>query len=237
MIRIECDDCFREYKLKPELAGKRIRCKECGSVISVPAENSRAAGNTAAQTYRQPSGPTQKRPKPKPSGDFDDEDDFNDDYGEDFSPRAPTKLPPITGGRKKKSSGPSEKTRQQKDPQKEESKIYLIAGAITALVIGLPILILFVIGFTNESIAEGVGMTILCIGGIELLLGFGWLNYVIIDEDPVNKFFLRFVPFYAFYFIITRIEETKWILVLWATGIPVIIVALIYLNTQAPGWR
>lgn len=34
-IAISCQ-CGHQYKLKAELAGKRIRCKECGSILNVP---------------------------------------------------------------------------------------------------------------------------------------------------------------------------------------------------------
>lgn len=36
MIALDCPSCFRQYKLKPEFAGRKIRCKECGEPIAVP---------------------------------------------------------------------------------------------------------------------------------------------------------------------------------------------------------
>lgn len=40
MIHISCPQCAKAYRVKPELAGKKIRCKDCQTVMSVPAETS-----------------------------------------------------------------------------------------------------------------------------------------------------------------------------------------------------
>lgn len=37
MAAIQCPSCQKEYRWKPELAGRRVKCK-CGTVISVPAK-------------------------------------------------------------------------------------------------------------------------------------------------------------------------------------------------------
>ena len=36
-IAISCKDCGRDYRLKDELAGKKIKCKDCGATVAVPA--------------------------------------------------------------------------------------------------------------------------------------------------------------------------------------------------------
>lgn len=36
-ISVSCDECFQEYRLNESLAGKKVKCKECGAVIKVPA--------------------------------------------------------------------------------------------------------------------------------------------------------------------------------------------------------
>ncbi|MDB5388275.1 MAG: hypothetical protein JWM11_3921 [Planctomycetaceae bacterium] len=35
-ISVSCDECFQEYQLNNSLAGKKVKCKECGAVIKVP---------------------------------------------------------------------------------------------------------------------------------------------------------------------------------------------------------
>jgi ribosomal protein S27E len=33
---IDCAECSKRYQIKPILAGKKVRCKECGETISIP---------------------------------------------------------------------------------------------------------------------------------------------------------------------------------------------------------
>jgi predicted Zn finger-like uncharacterized protein len=40
VIHITCPQCSKAYRVKPELAGKKIRCKDCQTVMPVPAEAS-----------------------------------------------------------------------------------------------------------------------------------------------------------------------------------------------------
>ncbi len=35
-IEFECPECSRKYRVKDELAGRKVSCKDCGSRISVP---------------------------------------------------------------------------------------------------------------------------------------------------------------------------------------------------------
>ncbi len=36
-INVTCDECFFDYTVKDQFAGKRIKCKECGAAIRIPA--------------------------------------------------------------------------------------------------------------------------------------------------------------------------------------------------------
>ena len=35
-IHVSCEECFYDYSVKDQLAGKRIKCKECGAAIRIP---------------------------------------------------------------------------------------------------------------------------------------------------------------------------------------------------------
>src|SRR5262245_38895499 len=35
-IEIHCQQCNKRYRVKPDLAGKRVRCANCGGAVSVP---------------------------------------------------------------------------------------------------------------------------------------------------------------------------------------------------------
>ncbi|MDA0833226.1 MAG: hypothetical protein O2955_06745 [Planctomycetota bacterium] len=41
-IQVKCPQCSKEYRLKDELAGKKIRCKECETSFAVPARKKKA---------------------------------------------------------------------------------------------------------------------------------------------------------------------------------------------------
>jgi len=36
MVEVSCPSCQKEYKVKPEAAGKKFRCKSCQTVVTVP---------------------------------------------------------------------------------------------------------------------------------------------------------------------------------------------------------
>ncbi|MEX0725660.1 MAG: hypothetical protein WD065_05295 [Planctomycetaceae bacterium] len=42
-IQVKCPKCSKEYRLKDEMAGKKIRCKECETSIAVPAPKKKKA--------------------------------------------------------------------------------------------------------------------------------------------------------------------------------------------------
>lgn len=103
-IATSCEDCGRDYTVKDELAGKKIKCKDCGAILVVPA--ARKSGSA-------PAAP-KKRPPPKKaesdddfldaldSGKFEDESDEDEEL--DDLPRRPSSRKPAVKAKKKKSS-------------------------------------------------------------------------------------------------------------------------------------
>ena len=119
-IDVECPGCSKKYRLKDELAGKQIACKDCGKKIPIP-----AAGGGAKTVAKQPAGKpgaavkkNVKKPPAEPSDDpfgdlppmdqwedlpeedEDDEDDDDDDRAKKkkkakaaAEEKAPDKLP------------------------------------------------------------------------------------------------------------------------------------------------
>lgn len=41
-IQFQCSGCFRQYSVNESFAGKKIRCKDCGVVVQVPAAEEEA---------------------------------------------------------------------------------------------------------------------------------------------------------------------------------------------------
>src|SRR3954447_10750521 len=40
-ITVECNSCGKQYSADPTMAGKRVKCKQCGNVFSIPQFNDR----------------------------------------------------------------------------------------------------------------------------------------------------------------------------------------------------
>ena len=59
-IQIACQSCSKRYRVKDELAGATLRCKECGSVITVPRGSAQGKGRKSPPS--QPASPA-ARPK------------------------------------------------------------------------------------------------------------------------------------------------------------------------------
>lgn len=43
-IQVTCDSCFMNYQLKDELAGRKVRCKQCKEIIEVPRPGAKRVG-------------------------------------------------------------------------------------------------------------------------------------------------------------------------------------------------
>ena len=113
-IPVQCPACLKEYGLRDDLEGKRVRCKECGENISVP--RLRTISGNAAETARRAttkSTPAKPKPttKPKPAATrhndddlvLEDDDEFEDEIGEpDEYESVPRRRSPATKHRKQK---------------------------------------------------------------------------------------------------------------------------------------
>ncbi|MCX7421199.1 MAG: hypothetical protein NT013_16880 [Planctomycetia bacterium] len=81
-IPVQCPACLKEYGLRDELAGKRVRCKECGENISVPLLRT-MDNNDAEPSLVKPKPTTKPKPVAKKHNDDDlvlDDDDDIDNY-------------------------------------------------------------------------------------------------------------------------------------------------------------
>lgn len=89
-ISVSCPDCGKQINAPAELAGKKIKCKECGAVFPVKAPAAAKAKKAAAKEAK-PAKEKQAAAKAKKS-DLDDEDDGPASYGvthEELAPRCP----------------------------------------------------------------------------------------------------------------------------------------------------
>ena len=70
-LSITCSNCDKKLKVKEELAGKKIRCPDCSTAISVPAKSA-AADDDLSDDRDEPASPRRKRRVVKDEDDFDD---------------------------------------------------------------------------------------------------------------------------------------------------------------------
>lgn len=96
-ISVVCEDCDKKYNVKDELAGKKIRCKDCQSILIVPAleDDDPFAGVDLKSTGK--SLPKRRR------RDEDDDDDDAEDYDDDSRPVRRSKG--VKGRSKRRSRG------------------------------------------------------------------------------------------------------------------------------------
>ncbi len=48
-LQVQCPQCAKQFNAKPELAGKRVKCSQCGGVIAIPGGTAAAAPGAVAK--------------------------------------------------------------------------------------------------------------------------------------------------------------------------------------------
>ena len=66
-ISVTCSGCGRTMNLRPDLAGKKVRCKQCQTINLVPESASEAASAVSAPPSPSPSATTAAAPSPSPA--------------------------------------------------------------------------------------------------------------------------------------------------------------------------
>ena len=56
-IRVECDECYHEFRARDEHAGRRVRCPECDAPVQIPSSrSSRSRGGSGASRHSRSRG-------------------------------------------------------------------------------------------------------------------------------------------------------------------------------------
>ncbi len=53
-ITFECDQCRREYRVDESLAGKRVKCKQCSHLLTIPSPEAEVMVLSAADAFEEP---------------------------------------------------------------------------------------------------------------------------------------------------------------------------------------
>ena len=96
-ISVNCPKCNKQYQVRDELAGKRVRCKKCKGVVPIPAADSEEE-------------------------DFEDYEDYSDDFSSDDDWKSaeddyiPSSRPSRSKPKKSGSSGRKKKKKRRASP-------------------------------------------------------------------------------------------------------------------------
>src|SRR5438034_1313585 len=78
-IEINCQSCQKRYRVKAELAGKKVRCANCGNPVTVPGTSSNGDASSPDDQFMSeiPQAPTPRKPA-TPKAPPPDEPDIGD---------------------------------------------------------------------------------------------------------------------------------------------------------------
>jgi len=74
-VMARCRECGKQYRMRDELAGKVLPCKECGADFRVPRAGKPQPGRPKSGAAARPPRSPQARPKPKKNDFFENDDD------------------------------------------------------------------------------------------------------------------------------------------------------------------
>jgi len=202
-IKAMCPECEAQYHAPDSAAGRKIKCRACEFVFSVPGETPRPAP-------KKPSVPKD----PWETDDFGDEDDVPL-----LKPVKKKKsgdgLPPKIGKAKKKSTyltdddgedEPRPKKKRKKQAEEHDPRLVFLAIALGVVVLaGLA-------GLFEPKVTLWVGILAIAGGGL-------WQLTMAFEEDDMTGWLHMRLPGYSLYFAITRIGQTWPAIVVQALGL------------------
>jgi len=154
MIETTCPSCGKAYRLKPELSGRKARCRNCSNMFLVPDEeiDDLDMESVAIESFRPHARPERRVSRPStPAGiDFSagyeaDEDDEDESDAADFRPRPASRPPAWKTAKKRTSQGP-------------QVPVSVIVG-VPAAIAALALIVFFVVPLIKgPSIAEITGL-------------------------------------------------------------------------------
>ena len=188
MIEIYCD-CQKVLRVKPEYAGRRVKCPNCQSVLTVPAANASVTspdstaspGKSPANAARKSPGSAAKPDTQKPTGeqprgkksarqkparvvkeeDYDGLDDFSD-AGGSYDDYGVDDFATALPGRKKKKTSEAVASREQKDKPDAAGLSPGIMYSMFAFAATVSATVMFFIvrALMATSVADAVSMTV-----------------------------------------------------------------------------
>lgn len=214
-ISFSCSECFKDYRVRDQFAGKRVKCKACGSPMLVPTGDSAASHDEDFLGTLNAAAGMEARATTV------------EDYGS-------STLPPKAGGtRPASSSAQAAKPRRKKKKRKKRSREPGSTAKIIFLVFLAGVVCLLGVGLVVPGIGLLVALPILAVAVIAQLVGGLWVWGLAFQEDIVCGL-LFFLPVYPLYYLVSRWEDE---LPFWLAGYGLLgnITMQVYLIFLLPG--
>jgi hypothetical protein len=217
MIRFNCSECDRPFKVADEHAGKSIRCPGCKGVIKVPAEDAEEEpAPPPAKKSRAVQSSAQTPPKRKPRLEQEEEEEeetprrrskarLEPEEEEDEAPRRRRR---DEEDEEDEDDRPRKKKKKKKKQDDPDSTVFIILSlGLTAV-----FLVLGVVGWFHHMGA----ILMIVVGAVAMAIGTWWIQHIASEESDMAWFAVTYVPFYDTWFALTRWSRT-WgaVLICW----------------------
>jgi hypothetical protein len=198
LISFSCEFCGKQYHLDDMLAGKRVRCKECGHVFRIPAPAVLMVADVQeAEPWSEPTPPPASSVRAPAEARVPAQVPSYWAVAEDAEFAAPSRRFP---------KPPRVKSRRSSDGASLMSGV----AAATFLIALLPLagsLIGYAAG--NRSAAGFCLVATMVIAGVNFIVAAVWQVVLPFQESTACGLMFIFVPFYGLYYTLSRWDAMK----------------------------
>ncbi|MBY0229892.1 MAG: hypothetical protein K2W96_11475 [Gemmataceae bacterium] len=174
MIRFDCDDCERPFKVGDDYAGKLIRCPDCKSAVRVP-----PAEEPEESPKRKAVRQAEDDPPPRRKRAIEEEDE-----------PAPSQKRLVD--------------REDDRPRKKKRKSEQAPGSRAFIFLALGLTVLFVLLGSLSFYFKHVAVVMFVIGIVPVVVGTWWVLAIAKDEVGFEYLACKWVPFYDTWFALSR---------------------------------
>lgn len=230
-LRFVCPGCGRKYSTKPSLAGKKIRCGNCGETVRVPA----AEGSVAPvlKTPGVPKGASKASPAPAdhaaPAFDVGLLAEATggsargktkarrgeDDYVESVLPSRTEAMAEVEKAQAEKAEIEEERRLKLEKKKKSKEKKRSSGGLEPREVVNILAVALVVasvlggLAYSTPDFRFPIGGLLCAVGALVYVLGTYGFSQVAREEGAVYSLCCKFVPWYKWYYLYSRWDMMK----------------------------
>jgi DNA-directed RNA polymerase subunit RPC12/RpoP len=262
-----CPSCRRKFSIKPELAGKKIRCTGCGAGVRVPESEQESAGQaTPGKSHADPHSehldapvrPLAGRTVPAERLASADVDQMQpspllDELGWVKSTKRHRRAEPVLSSRTElmeqvrqktteeeavASQKKTEKVKKTKKKKRKSSGYFDPKETLTLVAwVSAFVAVLAFLAWGYPGTRFPLGAVLCVIGFIVYLLGWTAIRQVVAEEGILKAMFFRFCPPYQWWYIFTRWDETRDFFAFFLAGATIMSIGGAIIKTSEEGKR